>query len=55
LEGKKHILKKQNSNFVFGKEKKKAWFIKFLTLKNHFLEMKPKASFSKCAYNKKHG
>jgi hypothetical protein len=54
LEGKKHILKKQNPNFVFGK-KKKAWFVKFLALKNHFLEMKLKASFSKCAFNKNHG
>jgi hypothetical protein len=53
LEGKKHILKKQNPNFVFGK-KKKAWFVKFLILKNHFLEMKFKASFSKCAFNQKH-
>ena len=39
LEGKKHILKKQNPNFVFSK-KKKAWFVKILALKNYFLEMK---------------
>jgi hypothetical protein len=54
FEGKKHILKKQNPNFVFDK-KKKAWFVKFLALKNHFLEMKLKASFSKCVFNKKYG
>jgi hypothetical protein len=54
LEGKKHILKKQNPNFVYGK-KKKTWFVKILVLKNHFLEMKLKTSFSKCAFNKKHG
>ena len=41
LEGKKHILKKQNPNFVFSK-KKKAWFVKILALKNYFLEMKQK-------------
>ena len=52
LEGKKCILKKQNPNFVFDK-KKKTWFVKFLTLKNHFLEMKLKTSFPKCAFNKK--
>ncbi len=52
LEGKKHILKKQNLNFVFGK-KKKIWFVKLLVLKNYFLEMKLKASFSKCVFNKK--
>ena len=51
MKGKKHILKKQNPNFVFGK-KKKAWFIKFIVLKNHFLEMKLKVSFSKCTFNK---
>jgi hypothetical protein len=39
---------------VFGK-KKTAWFVKFLALKNHFLEMKLKVSFSKYAFNKKHG
>jgi hypothetical protein len=51
LKDKKHILKKQNPNFVFGK-KKKTWFVKFLALKNHFLEMNVKVSFSKCAFNK---
>ncbi len=44
----------QNPNFVFGK-KKKAWFAKFFTFKNHILGMKLKASFSKCAFGKKHG
>ena len=53
LEEKKTHFKKQNPNFVFGK-KKKTSFVKFLTLKNHFLEMKLWASFSKCAFNKKH-
>jgi hypothetical protein len=51
LKDKKHILKKQNPNFVLGK-KKKTWFVKFLALKNHFLEMNVKVSFSKCAFNK---
>jgi hypothetical protein len=53
LEGKKHILKKQNPDFVFSK-KKKTWFVKFLALKNYFLEMKLKVSFSKYVFNKKH-
>ncbi len=38
LEGRKYILKKQNPRFVFGK-KKKTLFVKFLALKNHFLEI----------------
>ena len=32
LESKKHILKMQNPNFVFGK-KKKAWFVKNFAFK----------------------
>jgi hypothetical protein len=53
LKNQKHILKKQNPNFVFNK-KKKIWFVTFLALKNHLLEIKLKTSFSKCAFNKKH-
>ena len=41
LKGIKHIFKKQNLNFVFNK-KKQTWFVKFLAMKNHFLEMKLK-------------
>ena len=33
----------------------KTWFVKFLALKNHFLEIKFKTSFSKYTFNKKHG
>ena len=54
LEGKKHILKKQNPNFVFGK-KKKTWFVKFLAWKNHLLKMKLKTLFLKYVFNKKYG
>jgi hypothetical protein len=43
----------QNPNSVFGK-KKKAWFAKIFTFKNHVLEMKLKASFLKCDFGKKH-
>jgi hypothetical protein len=39
---------------VFGK-KKKIWFVKIFVLKNHFLGMKLKISFSKHAFGKKHG
>ena len=51
-EGKKHILKMQNSNFEFGK-KKRILFAKNFTLKYHVLGMKFKTSFSKRVFNKK--
>ena len=45
----------QNSNFVFGKrKKKKAWFAKIFAFKNQVLEIKLKASFLKCNFGKKH-
>ncbi len=43
----------QNPNFVFGK-KKKVWFVKKFTFKNHVLGIKLKASFSKRAFDIKH-
>jgi hypothetical protein len=43
----------QNPNFVFGK-KKKTWFAKNISFKNHVLGMKLKASFSKRTFDKKH-
>jgi hypothetical protein len=53
-EGKKHILKMQNSNFVFGK-KKRILFTKKFVLKNHILRIKLKISFSKRVFDKKQG
>jgi hypothetical protein len=44
----------QNKNFVFGK-KKKTWFVKHFTFKNHILGMKLKTSFSNHAFGKKDG
>ncbi len=42
----------QNPNFVFGK-KKKAWFTKKISFKNHILGMNFKTSFSKRDFDKK--
>ena len=36
-------------------KRKKAWFVKNLISKNHFLKMMFKTSFSKYTFNKKHG
>ena len=42
----------QNPNFVFGK-KKKVWFTKKNSFKNHILGIKLKTSFSKRDFDKK--
>ncbi len=44
----------QNINFVFDKKKKKTWFAKKISFKNHVLGMKLKVTFLKCAFGKKH-
>jgi hypothetical protein len=45
----------QNLNFVLDKKKKRAWFAKKISFKNHVLGMKFKVTFLKCAFGKKHG